>query len=547
MQTPRALRWFVATAALMTEGMTLFALPATAGAGVQGGLGPRKSPPVGAPGNLDAQSHSARGSVVADSGFSVSKDGFSFPNYGEEPGVENLTPTEMEAIFGPAVCASQRGGTCRLTPPAATVLNEWNATMNGGHCYGMSVTALLFFKKQLSPAAYGGTSASNLRFGGNAAFQRRIAQSFVFQYFPSVTKEAIGGTPRRVLEALIARLRVSGPESWTIGFFKSNFTGGHAVTPFKVVDYGKGKYGIKIYDNNFPGAVHTIRVNTRTNSWSYVASTEPNAPADWYSGNAATKTLFLFPTLPGTRVQPCGFCSHERAPDYAPAADEPQDGPSPSGTGPGVRLIALGARPDDHGHLVLTDPQGQKTGFVGGRFVNLIPGVKVLFPMLDKDFSEAEEPIYEVPTGFPLAVTLDGSSLRRRSVSSLEVAGPAYTTTIDHIVLQPKQRDFFDLASDSPHISYRLAGSRSPRVILGVDTTQADYSLAIKPHGVQAGRRLSFDLRLHDLVIDARSQPSPTTYEVRLVREVSSGPEPPVRRTLKLAAHSSVAVPYPAW
>lgn len=554
MSTTRAARWLIGVlTASATVAMTLFALPAVAGAVAQGGAPAGPGSPAATPRGAAPGSLIAAGTVVADSGFQLSKDGFSFENYGNEPGVQNLTPAEMEAIYGPAVCASQEGGVCQLTPPAANVMTEWNKAMDGGHCYGMAVTALLLFKGQLNPEAYGGQSASQMPFAGNGALQHRIAQSFVFQDFPSVTSGQIGGTPDHVLKALIARLQATGPESWTIGFYKSDRTGGHEVTPFKVVDDGNGQYSIEIYDNNYPGEVRTIHVDTLTNSWSYVASTNPNVPADRYTGNAHTKTLELSPTLPGTKVQPCPFCSDEQAGDYAPAAGAPAAAtpagtPAPSaGTGAPTRTITLEASPNNHGHLVLTDPQGRQTGFVGGRFVNHIPGVKVLFPILNTDFREAEEPTYEVPVGFPLQVTLDGGALRQRSVSTLDVTGPAYDTAISHIVLRPGQRDRFELASDSPQISYRPAGAGSPQVSLGVDTATADYRLSLQTRGMQAGQRVSFDLRLHNLVIDAHTQSVPTTYRVRLVREDASGTGPPVQRTLHLGAHATTRVPYTTW
>ena len=62
----------------------------------------------------------------ADSGFRPEQHGFSFPNYGDEPGIVNLTSAEMQKMFGDKVCASLAGGACVLTPPAQSWMDQIN-------------------------------------------------------------------------------------------------------------------------------------------------------------------------------------------------------------------------------------------------------------------------------------------------------------------------------------------------------------------------------------------------------------------------------------
>src|SRR3974390_767656 len=58
--------------------------------------------------------------VVADSGFRPGPDGFTFQNYGavlsDGTVPTNLTPADVETIFGPAVCADADIGKCDLIP-----------------------------------------------------------------------------------------------------------------------------------------------------------------------------------------------------------------------------------------------------------------------------------------------------------------------------------------------------------------------------------------------------------------------------------------------
>src|SRR5687767_2281232 len=88
------------------------------------------------------------GKIIADLGFRPQTNGFGFPNYGEAP-VTNLTPDEVRRLFGDVICASIQGDKCILTPPGEEFLEIVNGIMNNGHCEGMAVLSLLFFREQL--------------------------------------------------------------------------------------------------------------------------------------------------------------------------------------------------------------------------------------------------------------------------------------------------------------------------------------------------------------------------------------------------------------
>jgi hypothetical protein len=64
---------------------------------------------------------------AGDSRFLPEQDGFSFANYGNENEPVNLTPVEVQRMFGDVVCASMSGGECTLTPPARSWMDEVNA------------------------------------------------------------------------------------------------------------------------------------------------------------------------------------------------------------------------------------------------------------------------------------------------------------------------------------------------------------------------------------------------------------------------------------
>src|ERR1700709_2509682 len=100
----------------------------------------------------------------------------------------------------------------------------------------------------LSPADYGADSTATLPIVDNTPLQSTIAEDFVYQFLQPVVDARVKGTPSQILEKLGDALN-SGDELYTLGIYKSDFTGGHAITPFAIEDKGDGKYAILVYDN----------------------------------------------------------------------------------------------------------------------------------------------------------------------------------------------------------------------------------------------------------------------------------------------------------
>ncbi len=59
-------------------------------------------------------------------GFDPVRDGFSFANYGDRAGISNLTPADMQRLFGDAVCQSFVNDTCALIAAADVWMQEIN-------------------------------------------------------------------------------------------------------------------------------------------------------------------------------------------------------------------------------------------------------------------------------------------------------------------------------------------------------------------------------------------------------------------------------------
>jgi hypothetical protein len=62
---------------------------------------------------------------------------------------------------------------------------------------------------------------------------------------------------------------------------------------------------------------------------------------------------------------------------------------------------------------VLKDPQGRVSGFVAGKLVNGIPGVRIQQTLASQNWNGATEPTYLVPKDTEITATLDGSALSK--------------------------------------------------------------------------------------------------------------------------------------
>jgi hypothetical protein len=146
---------------------------------------------------------------------------------------------------------------------------------------------------------------------GNTDLQALIAQNWTFQDLPAVQDGQVTGTSSDILQALVDSLNDDQGELYTVAIFKRDGTAGHAITPFAVEDRGDGLYAILVYDNNFPGIMRAIQVDTNEDTWSYVGGPDPSNVDEQYEGDADTRSLSLFPTSPGNDIQPCPFCTGE--------------------------------------------------------------------------------------------------------------------------------------------------------------------------------------------------------------------------------------------
>ena len=442
-------------------------------------------------------SYTPTGTIVADDGFRPWTNGFSFQNYGNDEGPQNMTAANMYDLFGDQVCVYGKGADCHLTPTALQFMQSVNDAMAGGHCMGFSVTALRMYAGTLKPSLFGGDAVPKLPIVGNGALQSEIAENFTYQVLPNVQQAEIGGTPNEVLDKLVAALQ-SGRDTYTLLIFGHNGKpGGHAITPFAVEDKGGGIFNVLVYDNNFPQVVRAVKFDRNKNTWEYHGGINPSDLNETYGADAqqtASESLLrLAPTKPGEGVQPFVFGG-----ELGDSA-----GSKVAGTKiPVYDQISLKGAVDDHAHLLIVDSKGRRMGYdSSGKLVNEIPGANIVRPIADDiNVSELPEPTYQIPQGLKVHVKIDGDALKTPDKETLTYLSQGLYFEISDINARPGGTDEVFVEGGAGGIIFSTKDSKvsSPTIAGGLLDTdhgrQAAYVMVIKAVDVNGGSNVGLVL-----------------------------------------------------
>jgi hypothetical protein len=208
----------------------------------------------------------------------------------------------------------------------------------------------------------------------------------------------------------------------------------------------------------------------------------PGYPQAMYEGNAKSESLRLAPVTPGLGVQPCPFCVGRQ------------------GGGSKFNQVRLDGTSHEHARLVIEDLKGRKTGFVGGKFVNQIPGAKVL-PRSSGGvqmkngvlWKDSPTPVVEVPKNVEFIVKVDGKHLNVRDRETLSLVGPTYDATVENLIMAPGQEARVALSPKGNAIAYLPSEKTvSPAISLGAESKTAAYNVSVASLGVPKGASLTF-------------------------------------------------------
>jgi hypothetical protein len=471
--------------------------------------------------------------LVSDLGFRPDANGFNFENYGSESDAQNLTAVEIQRMFGDQVCAFMKDGACVLTPTAEQWMEETNTAMAGGHCEGLAALSLILYDKQENPTDFGGSAAHDLSLS-NAKLQHEIAYWWATQSVAPTTSGLIEGTPKDILKTLQDMTPTS--ETYTIGIYKRDGSGGHAITPFAVEDDGDGVYAVLVYDNNYPNQVRKLIIDANKNTWSYEASINPSVESEIYEGDADTQTLDLTPTSIRLTQQDCPFCSSgtaRTAPGLAAPAKQ-------------YNQIYL----EGEGHLLIEDDQGNQLGYVGGKLVNTIPGATYVNLKVDDVSKDSPEPIYLVPAGMDVRTTIDGSTLKTESTTDLVMVGPGFSIGVEGISLTPDQKDTVDFMPADEMIVYDTDSSESPNFALSIDNQHGnDYEFDLVGTDMQGGGTITIavDTKQGQVFLNAEKLKNEGKFNVDMSRYSDTEEETFTASDVALKAGAVIYIDYADW
>ncbi|MEI8080668.1 MAG: hypothetical protein WCI74_02350 [Actinomycetes bacterium] len=400
------------------------------------------------------------GTIVADSGFAVDKNGFSFENYANSQGISNLSPASMRTLFGDQVCARVADGNCTLTPSAAKWMATQNDGMNGGHCFGMAGLSWAVFKGSVPASKYGADTASQMKLPDNVPLQSDLAAVFVTQLTDPTTSKKIELSPNEA----VAKLK----EGWAAGtgfvlaLYKlvgAEQSAGHGVTPVSVEDRGEGKMGIILYDNNFPGVPQVMVVDTATNTWTYSTASDPRNDPESYTGGANNK-LVLYPVDPMVAAQSCPFCTGGQT----NTAQGVGSTPTSVGSGSAFNYVYLNQEGGANGvHISVTDLAG-----------NPIAGTQELAPL---SFDNGVvPPVVAVPKQAAFAIKVDGSKMTKGANAAVAIIGPGYDFGIDKIDMNPGEVDTIRFDPATNKLAYQTNAGAAPDIVLGLDGKDVSYA-----------------------------------------------------------------------
>jgi hypothetical protein len=318
----------------------------------------------------------------------------------------------------------------------------------------------------------------------------------------------VRGTPNQELQFLIKALRRRRGETYTMAIYRPQFKGGHAVTPYAVDSLGHGQYDVLVYDNNWPGQARRVHFNTRTNSWSYVAAQNPSIPGSLYKGDARTGTLSLVPTTTGLGVHYCPFCASTT--------------PRPQGA---YNEMWLQGNPFNHGHLFITDAQEHSIGYDHGNFVSQFPGALAVFPTTATftDLDQAPLPVYRIPFGIDVNVTVDGFGLKYPDTETFSLIGQNHDLTISRIQIRPNEQEHIILSTHQGSMTYTPASSQVQSPVFGVGLVEAPGNYTITTRALSLHPDSSITIRDYPptstLAISDASA-SGQTFDIQLTRQV---------------------------
>ncbi|HNF94368.1 MAG TPA: hypothetical protein PLQ75_06935, partial [Anaerolineales bacterium] len=203
---------------------------------------------------------------------------------------------------------------------------------------------------------------------------------------------------------------------------------------------------------------------------------------------------------------------------------------------------------DGEGHILVTDDNGNRLGYVDGKIVNEIPGASYTkYRMIAN--GETPEPIYAVPADLDITVTIDGTALTEETLTDLVLIGPGYSIGVEGIYLTPGQVDVAYFYPTDEMIAYETTSDESPSIIFGVENPDADYYFEVYGADMIGGGTItaSLDSKAGDLLINTEQLTGEGSFNFYLTRITDEAEEEFSAEDITLQEGALIYVNYAEW
>jgi hypothetical protein len=364
-------------------------------------------------------------------------------------------------------------------------MQEINRAMQTGHCEGMAVLSQYFYHGILSPDSFGALQTADLTLVDNPALQREIAYWWATQAtYPTRAHRTIVDA-KSLLKTLARTLDADAPidELFTVGMYERDFSRGHTVTPIGMYYTDRSRAVIELYDNNIPGEVRQILVDTSANSWSYTA---PNVDGTivTYTGDATSKNLELTAAEPRMEQQICHFCPSN------PTVESVEDFTtfffSSSAVTPQLSPVPIS--------VYFVDALKRRVGVVLGVVTNEIPGATVSFLRgAESAWSPLGMPSIAVPPDIKGSLSITGV---RDTPINVSAFGQGVVASIQNLDVDPMNESALVLDSASGQVVVASATSTQPDIVVGYTGTTQHVTIVAADVPLLPGGKLALQADL---------------------------------------------------
>ena len=410
-------------------------------------------------------------------GFDPQRDGFSFRNYGVKADISNLTSSDMQRLFGDAVCMIATES-CTLIPAARIWMEEINRAMQTGHCEGMAVLSQYFYYGVINPKMFGGDSVAALQLADNPPLQREIAYWWATQATFPTRAHRVVTDPVEAVDLLRAGLHKDADvaQLYTIGIYQTDFNGGHTVTPIGLRDIDATHVAIQIYDNNIPNETREIIVDTAKNTWTYTAM-NVDGVAQSYAGDRTSKTLELTAAAPRLQKQVCHFCPSN------PVVQSVDDLTTFFFSSSATVTTALSKQFSAY----FVDGLGRRVGIVLGKVYNEIPNAQIGFLRgAPAQWSPLGMPMLSIPA------SVDGS-LRITGVQNVPINVTAFgkgkVVALQNLLVDATVASEIRLDQVGSTVAIASGTQSNPDIYVGYSDADQNVEMTVKRVALQKGSK----------------------------------------------------------